>query len=766
MGLVFQPRRVDGTGTREQSGTSCSALRKQAGSRVQRRPSPSNGVDVRGPLASEERARLRADPAQLTSVCVIDDVAAPVDDDGVRRYFRTRRSSREALPVVAFACALMFAGSAWTERTAAAGGTVVFSTRDGQIVLADAGGSRELLVSPTSDVEYVEPAPDGTQLAFESIDRNSLWLSDLRGRHPVLLKKVDLDEPPVWSPDSTRIAFVSNRQAWVAVARSRAVRRLGPTGIEGAFAWSPDSRHLAYAGSAGLMLYERDSGQSRLLVPASELWQAAWTPDSRQVVYWGNGGVYRFDLSDVHARPRLLVRQGRDFALSPDGRTLAFDKHFSLYLMPFDRSTRPRLLSGDFFEYAWSPDSSRLAFSRKDPRRAGVAAIYLAARTGGTPRPLLSDPGTDGFHSPSWSPDGHQIAYERIEHGEARLDVVDADGRGDHQLAVDEPDAVPDGLPVQWLPHPLSLPAAAKTVTVKPDAELLAGSWVYGTTAGPELQLATVSYPISEFETAFTALFWTPSSGTKAELHVPCEDTVASVALAGDRYAYVCEIEDVQSEFDLYVGQAGQNLPDNPLLTNGENAEAGSAAGSGDLLAAEIGDTLYRIDGTGTAVPLRHYPVTPNIAATVLAVDHDQILVATGQSSVEVIAADGTLVASLDVPNADSALLRDGRIVTIDSAGNLIVRRLDGQPTLTRPLPPGAQFEDLSGDLVLYSVRLRQHLLRLADGHDHTLRFPGQYLWAWACFNGGGINYAYNAFGPASHRLGYLTPASVNALLG
>jgi Tol biopolymer transport system component len=654
----------------------------------------------------------------------------------------------------------------WTnhDRAASPAGTVVFAAA-GQVLLADSSGGHELHVSPPQYVDTAVASPDERRLAYLSIDRQDadLWVSDLTGGHAVLIRKADSETVPVWSPDSRQLAFVSHDAAWVATVPGRAVHRLGPVGIEQAFAWSPDGRELSYWGSAGLTLYDSTSGRKRVLARDSRVWQSAWTPDGLQVVYWGRGGIYSVETSGPRPRTRLLVAQGRDFALSPDGRSLAYDRHVSLYLRPFDGSRRPRLIADEFDDFAWAPDSRTLAFSRKDSRRFNAAGIYLAQRSGGAPRPLLADLGLDGARLPSWSPDSARIVYERVEQGYRRLYVVELNGRDDRQLLAEDPEAVPDAIPVSWLAHPIALPADPPAVTVKPDQELQAGGWVSGIRAGPDLALVTAAYPLSEYASRFTALFWKPSTGGKAEPSLPCEDEIVGVALAGDRYAYVCETYDAQTLFELYVAGTGQALPDKPLLSNDESGvEGGSVAGDGNLLAAEIGDTLYRIDGIGSPVALRRYAAP----ATVLGVDHDRILLATSKNSVEVVAADGSLLASLSISNAYGALFRDGKIATVDDAGNLAVHDLAGQPPLLRPLPTGAQLEDISGDLVLLDIQSRQHLLRLSDGRDVTLRLPGQFLWAWACFDAGGIDYAYNTFGPVSHRLGYLAPESVTTLLG
>ena len=81
---------------------------------------------------------------------------------------------------------------------------------------------------------------------------------------------------------------------------------------------------------------------------------------------------------------------------------------------------------------AWSPDGRQLAFDRvlKDGDRVKDIAIWLVDAHGRTPARRL----TAGFW-PEWSPDGQRIAFLRpTKNGESRIQVIDADGRNRHLL--------------------------------------------------------------------------------------------------------------------------------------------------------------------------------------------------------------------------------------------------------------------------------------------------------------------------------------------
>jgi Tol biopolymer transport system component len=184
---------------------------------------------------------------------------------------------------------------------------------------------------------------------------------------------------PSWSPDSTRLAFTSDRDGneeiyVVDVDGSGLTRLTENPARDGAAAWSPDSARIAFVsnrdGNWEIYTVAVDgSGVARLTNdPGSDL-NPAWSPDGRQIAFTsdrsGNGEIYRMDpdggnVVDLTNSPEREAW----FAWAPDGERLAAstctgdclsaDTRWSIWRVPLDGSPRVEILpaAGSF---TWEP---------------------------------------------------------------------------------------------------------------------------------------------------------------------------------------------------------------------------------------------------------------------------------------------------------------------------------------------------------------------------------------------------------------------------
>jgi dipeptidyl aminopeptidase/acylaminoacyl peptidase len=189
---------------------------------------------------------------------------------------------------------------------------------------------------PASDVRVVTRQLYKTRTGLSDNRLTHIYVVPASGGEPHQVTSGRYDEHSLaWSPDGTRLAFISNRSAdpdanysddvWtvdVATGRERAVTHSPGTELQPA--WSPDGHTIAYLGSVRrvntkdssaedtqLYLVPADGGEPRLMTGALDrrLTELAWEPGGRSLLIAGydRGGntVWRADVATARARPVL-----------------------------------------------------------------------------------------------------------------------------------------------------------------------------------------------------------------------------------------------------------------------------------------------------------------------------------------------------------------------------------------------------------------------------------------------------------------------------
>lgn len=268
-------------------------------------------------------------------------------------------------------------------------GRIAFvSDRDGSpeiyVMNADGSGVTRL----TSDAVNVSPAwsPDGSRIVFMSNrdgGNEEIYVVNADGTNVTrLTNEGSLDEQPAWSPDGKRIAFQSNRSShfeiYVMSANGSGIKRLTtdlPTQCRRGLvfcryelfpAWAPDGGKIAFAHRASTFTYALD----------------VMNADGTRIDQPGVNGVGNIAWS---LRDKIAFdRAGNQIVtVNPDGTGLT--------QITSDQSSN--------LEPAWSPDGSMLVFSSD---RDGNKELYAMNADGTGIRRLTYDGAADS--EPAWGP--------------------------------------------------------------------------------------------------------------------------------------------------------------------------------------------------------------------------------------------------------------------------------------------------------------------------------------------------------------------------
>jgi serine/threonine-protein kinase len=296
----------------------------------------------------------------------------------------------------------------------AANGTLVYARGSGTSrlpVWVDGGGRETSIKAPPAMYQTPRLSPDGRRLAFfdiSSAGEYDVWILDLeRGTMDRLTTDRGRDSEPIWSPDSTRIAYHSAGQPGgpgIFIRRADgagSVERI-TTGTHLPVSWSADGKWLAYA----------DFGERGISVATVT-------------------GLMRVDVEGDHTS-RTVIKGGNG-RISPTERWVAITSPTTgsdeIYVTPFPDTSRGRTrISPDGGQTpTWAPDGKTL-FYRRGQAVMAVAVGGDDPSTWPKPKklfegPYLFDTGPTHFDV---ARDGRLLMVK----------PVDADGEGARQLVV------------------------------------------------------------------------------------------------------------------------------------------------------------------------------------------------------------------------------------------------------------------------------------------------------------------------------------------
>jgi len=275
--------------------------------------------------------------------------------------------------------------------------------------ISEAGRANGTVALPESQYSGLSISPDGARAALVrsvSATEQTLWLADLaHGGASPLSSGRGLNNSPVWSPDSSRVVFASDRDGpqdfYVKnVNDASPEQRLfqSPVLFKNPDGWSSDGRWIVFNE------LDPDSAQNIYLLPTS----GPQTP-----------------VSYVHGPQRDFFGQP-----SPDGRWMAYISddtgQFELYVQSFPEPGHKQQISNAGVSYRWwTPDGRHLVFLGGDAKTLWRADLEPGA-TLKVSAPVRVATFPSGIVGIDAAPDRHRFLALIPEHtGEGSITVVE-----------------------------------------------------------------------------------------------------------------------------------------------------------------------------------------------------------------------------------------------------------------------------------------------------------------------------------------------------
>jgi len=253
----------------------------------------------------------------------------------------------------------------------------------------------------------------------------------------------------VWSPDGSRLAFVSNRGDHVLIGvydqASRTITWMAPsTDTDGAPEWSPDGRRLAFvrtpATTPSAFVAQREGRPWAIWVadPATGAGRAVWTADA------GRGSVFHAALSD-----RVLYWGKGDRLVFPWEKT----GWLNLYSVPATGGEAQNLTPGAFevFNLALTPGGGDMVYSANGADTDRYHLWRVPIDGGGPPRALTRGDGIEDY--PVVTSDGAVLGLHSDARNALRPVTVETSGALDDVA----PGAIPASFPVAKFVQPTAV---------------------------------------------------------------------------------------------------------------------------------------------------------------------------------------------------------------------------------------------------------------------------------------------------------------------
>ena len=419
---------------------------------------------------------------------------------------------------------------------------------------------------PNRAIPVTRPAVNSVapKIVFGSSRNNGnhdIFLMDLDGSNQTRLTTSGAyDDQPKWSPDSSKIVFMSGRDGNFEIYTMNAdgnsqTRITNNPAADGFPAWSPDGTKIAFVrgdlrnpSTFEIFVMKADgTNQVKLTNDSAIDGVPSWSPDGSKIVFM-SGGSSVFDANS-----------------------------FEIYVMDADGNNRTRLTNNSIADGqpSYSPDGKKIVFASGDAMNPGGIEIYVMNDNGTNRAQLTSNSVTDGF--PAWSFDGANISFASgsvNDENTVELFVMNADGTHPAKLTTNSN--------LDWFPD-----------------------WQRIATPPSQLQFSASNYPVAEGSGSATVTVTRTGNTTgMASVNYTTSDTAGAnnCNVVGSIASARCDYETTLGTLNFAPGEVSKNITifivDDNYPENSEafNVTLSNVLGSGAVLGTPASATVTITD--------------------------------------------------------------------------------------------------------------------------------------------------------------------------